>query len=243
MIGHTEYEHDPASGTWAQREYTRTLLSRVLSANRDVLSRLTLFQSHTLNRIESAAGTDLAQFCQRGARDATISHEVFSMLLAELSQPDRPPVLFAVDCLNFLMQNSDYRDPDFNLIHAHDLAIPRQFLDFLNGTRAFPQGLIIGATSAAGAPRTDAFEYAIRGWKLPAYSKLDTRIAPSIAGAEVVRVGAMAEEEAKSLLEYCRVSGLLREGSPLDDEQVAQRVATSSGLPKELVAGCVRMLA
>ncbi|KAI5847524.1 mitochondrial ribosomal death-associated protein 3-domain-containing protein [Tricharina praecox] len=243
VIGHTEYEHDATSGTWAQREYTRSLLSRILSANHAVLARMKLSKDHTLNRIDFPAATDLAQFCQRGSRDATISHEVFTTLLEELCHAGRPPVLFAVDSLNFMMQNSDYHDQDYNIIHAHDLAIPRHFCDFLNGTRAFPRGLVIGATSLAGAPRTDAFEYALRGWKLPAYSKLDTRIAPSIAGAEVMEIGAMAEEEAKSLLEYCRVSGLLKEGRPLSDEQVAQRVAVSSGLAKELVAGCVRMLA
>jgi len=242
-MGHTEYEHDPASGTWAQREYTRSLLSRISSANHAVLARLTLSKEHTLNRVEFPAETDLAQFCQHGAGDPTLSHEVFTTLLEELSLSGRPPVLFAVDSLNFLMQNSDYRDADYNIIHAHDLAIPKQFLDFLNGTRAFPRGLVIGATSAAGAPRTDAFEYALRGWKLPAYSKLDTRIVSSISGAEIMQIGAMAGEEAKSLLEYCRVSGLLRDGRPLSDEQVAQRVAVSSGLAKELVAGCVRTLA
>jgi len=138
---------------------------------------------------------------------------------------------------------SEYRDPDFKIIHAHDLTLPNTFLSFLSGKRSFPRGLIIGATSASGAPRTPALGYALAGYELPNWSKLDKRIAPSIEGAEVWKLGPMEKAEAKCLLEYCRGSGLLRVPEPLDDEQVAQRLAVSSGLPKELVASCVRVRA
>jgi small subunit ribosomal protein S29 len=212
-------------------------------ANRSVLSNIKLSKAYKFRTHEFPVDFDLYRFCRIGSGDSTISHEVFTALLDELSRPENPPVLFTLDSLNFMMRESEYRDPEYNIIHSHDLALLRYFIEYLNGTRKFARGLIIGATSAAGAPRTDALEYALKGWKLPAYSKLDTRIAPSIAGAEVVTIGAMEKEEAKSLLEYCRESGLLREPSRLDEEKVAQRYTLSSGLPKELVAGCVRLTA
>ncbi|KAA8893525.1 mitochondrial ribosomal death-associated protein 3-domain-containing protein [Sphaerosporella brunnea] len=243
VIGHTEYEHDSASGLWAQREYTRTLLNQIANANRGVLKNLTLSKAYKLRNHDFPADFDLLHFCKVGSDDSAVSHEVFTVLLEELSQQGRLPVLFTLDSLNFMMRESEYRDPDFNIIHAHDLALPRYFIEYLNGTRKFAKGLVIGATSAAGAPRTDALEYALNGWKLPVYSNLDERIAPSIKGAEVIKVGAMEKNEAKSLLEYCRESGLLREPTRLDEEKVAQRYTLSSGLPKELVAGCVRLTA
>ncbi|KAF8545158.1 mitochondrial ribosomal death-associated protein 3-domain-containing protein [Trichophaea hybrida] len=243
VIGHTEYDLDVPSGLWTQREYTAALLSRVASVNRGVLSQLTLSRAYKFGRHEIPETMDMKRFVEIGSRDSSTSHEVFMALLSELELPDRPPVLFTLDTLNEIMMSTEYRDPDFKIIHAHDLALPNTFLSFLSGKRSFPRGLIIGATSASGAPRTPALRYALAGYELPNFSKLDKRVAPSVEGAEVWKLGPMERTEAKALLEYCRESGLLRVPEPLDDEQVAQRITVSSGLAKELVASCVRIRA
>ena len=242
MIGHTEYDFDTPSGQWSQREYTSALLSRLAIANSTVFKSLELSSAVKLGRVDFPTGTTLHRLCIAGAKDSTISHEVFTTLLAQLQLPTAPPVLFALDNLNQVSLPSAYRDPNFNVIHAHDLALPVAFLGFLNGSREFARGALILAATSSAAPRTEALEYALKKKALPPYSKLDPRIAGSIEGAGILKVGALEKEEAKGLLEYCRNSGLLREPS-LNEEQIAQKYALSSGIAKEIVAGCVRLRA
>jgi small subunit ribosomal protein S29 len=242
VIGHTEYEYDAATELWAQPEYTAALLRRTSRANSSVLETLTLSRDHRLSGLEFNANRPLSTLIDAGARDSSIAYDVFRTLLDELSTPaiNRPPVLFALDNLNHISLTSAYCDADFNPIHAHDLAIPRIFLSFLNGSRKFERGLVVAATSSQ-SPRTDALAYALCNEPLPDYSKLDTKVAPSVAGAKVVKLGAMQMDEASSLLEYCKNSGLLNE--TLDQETVAQRFALSSGVAGEIVKGCVRIRA
>ena len=242
VIGHTEYELDAASGLWLQREYTAALLGRIAAANRKALASMTIGEACTLGLHTFPAKAKMSDLVETGSKDASIAHEVLATLLAA-SELRGPPVLFALDGLNELMLPSAYRDADFKFVHAHDLALVRTFLAFLGSRRRFARGLVLAATSASGARRTEALDYALSGRALPNYSKLDPRVAPSIAGADIWRVAAMRKAEARGLLDYCRDSGLLRDPEPLSDEQVAQRLALSSGLPKELVAGCVRLRA
>ncbi|KAI5810802.1 mitochondrial ribosomal death-associated protein 3-domain-containing protein [Pyronema omphalodes] len=243
VIGHTEYELDTESGLWKQPVYTSQLLQRIAEANRPILQLMTTDKSYKFGKIEIEAGAPLTNLTGIGSKDSTVSHECFMALLEQLERPESPPVLFTFDVLNEVMQFSEYRDPDFKLIHAHDLAIPNVFLAYLSGKRKFPKGLIMGATSASGAPRCEALELALVGEPLPNFSKLDQRVAPSLKGSERLPLGAMDITEARSLLEYCRSSGLLRSQVELSDEKVVQAYALSSGLPKELVAGCVRLRA
>ena len=196
----------------------------------------------TLGHHAFPARARMGDLVEAGSKDAAIAHEALTALLAA-SELRGPPVLFVLDGLNELMLPSAYRDTGFRLVHAHDLALAHTFLAFLSGRRRFARGLVLAATSGSGARRTEALDYALSGRALPNYSKLDPRVAPSIAGADIWTVAAMKKAEARGLLEYCRDSGLLREPGPLSDEQIAQRLALSSGLPKELVAGCVRLRA
>lgn len=245
MIGHTEYDQDPTSKLWVQREYAKSLLQKIGSkANIEVLKSQKLSQAYKFgNREFDPKDSSLDKLVAAGASDAKISPDVLSALLTELEAdlPGRQPVLFTLDGLERIMLPTAYRDQDFNIIHAHDLAIPNAFLSYLNGTRSFRRGLVMGATSASGAPRTEALEYAIMGKKLPNYSKLDPRVAASMEGAEVMVLGSMHKDEVKSLLEYCVDSGLLKDPTALQDEQLAQRYTLCSGLPKEVVASCVRI--
>ncbi|KAI5795703.1 mitochondrial ribosomal death-associated protein 3-domain-containing protein [Geopyxis carbonaria] len=240
VLGHTDYDHDAATNLWSQREYTCTLLSKTLAGNKALLEAHALPAPLKLGSHPPL--TTLAALCSAGAKDPLISHEAFTALLQELeTSASAPPVLFACDGFNHLALPSKYRTPEFTPIHAHDLALPAAFVAFLNGARSFASGGLVLAATTAACARTEALEFALRNEALPAYSKLDSRIAPSVEGAAVLRMDAMGRNEAEALLEYCRRSGLVPRRERLPESEVTERIAVAGGLPAEIVRGAVRI--
>ena len=132
---------------------------------------------------------------------------------------------------------SAYRDTEHRPIHAHDLALPRYFLDYLSGHRTFWRGLTLAATTAR-APATPALAFALAHEPLPPYMKLDPRISPSIAGAPVMNVSPLTKPQARALMTYYLHSGLYNEDV---DRTLAEKWVLSSGIPKELLRVCLRI--
>ncbi|KZF26817.1 putative mitochondrial ribosomal protein DAP3 [Xylona heveae TC161] len=263
-IAHTAYS--PLRNTepkqYVQKAYMSELLSRTLRANQPVLNGLQLSQEHPGMPVPLQSNMTLARLAELGAKDADLAWPAFQALWTELSAapanaPARPPVMLAIDNLAHVMRNSAYRDADFNLIHAHDLAIVNHFVKHLSGEKTLPQGgAIVAATSASNTPLTPTMTLALRQIEaraagtpekdLPqpsAWEPVDERVKQVFAargGIDVHTLSKVSREEARGLLEYYAASGLLR--AAVNDSLVAEKwILAGGGIVGELERGAVTM--
>lgn len=171
VIAHTAYQSIRAadgSTVYIQPEYTAKLLKSIATANETLFSTMRLSQQHQLP-VPVPADMTLSRFVQLGAGNPQLAWPVWQALLVELtaeSQPTkdglaRPPIMVALDGLDQIMRVSSYLDPNVKPIHAHSLALVRDFVQLLSGQRASPNGgLILGVDSAStrtSVPTLDHF--------------------------------------------------------------------------------------
>lgn len=216
-----------------QSVYALRLMQKILSANRRVLESIYTTRSYEVFTNPVAEGANLVTLIE-SAREPDQAWPVFSALWHELfvakadgSGTPRPPVLFALDGLSFVMKTSDYRNQAFAPIHSHDLAIVRMFVDVLSGRTPLPNGgAAIAATCRSNAARNPSMEIAIARQAArqagvaeaelpprdPYCRKYDPRVDEVMenTGLEVVNVRGISKAEATALMEYWAASGLLR---------------------------------
>lgn len=164
---------------------------------------------------------------------------VFQAFWKELMLPGRPPILFSLDGLAFIMRMSDYRSPAFELIHSHDLALVRLFADALGGKSTFVNGaVILGVTSRGNSPIIPSQEKAIaqaaaaqKGEKIPCrdpfFRKYDERVFDALRGVKLLDVQGVSKTEARALMEYWAASGILR--SRIDERNVSETWTLAGG--------------
>ncbi|RSL72686.1 hypothetical protein CEP54_000802 [Fusarium duplospermum] len=116
----------------------------------------------------------------------------------------------------------DYRDPSFNQVHAHELALVRLFVDALSGKAPLPNGGgVIAVTSANNAHRHPSQELVLSqleagqaGREVPKpnpYERgYDERVYDALRHSWVLRLEGITKDEARSLMEYWGASGLFR---------------------------------
>jgi small subunit ribosomal protein S29 len=229
-----------------QSVYALKLMQNIRNANRAVLDRVYTTRSYEDFTNPVAEGATLNALIE-SAREPDQAWGVFSALMHELMLKDeaspRPRVLFALDGLAFAMRMSDYRDPAFEPIHSHDLAIVRMFVDLLAGRTAFPNGgAVVAATCRSNAPRNASMELAIERQLarqaaagdeeagLPARDPFGRSYDPRTdeamegTGIEVVGVRGISKAEARSLMEYWAASGMLR--ATVDEKEVSEKWIT-----------------
>lgn len=253
-------DYAPISGTnptlWSQNTYTANWLGQIGKANNAVLQHLQLSKEHNLP-IPVQSNISLARLCELGARDPDVAWPVFQAFWSEITAKGRPPVLMCLDSLSNIMQNSLYRAPDYSLIHAHDLAIVRHFVNHLSGSANLPNGgAVIAATSRSHAPISKSMELAIkqaeekaareRGFVVeltardPFEKAYDARADKALQNVEVLRLKGLSKEEARGLMEYWAQSGVLR--SRVDEETVTEKWALAgNGIVGEIQRGALWM--
>jgi len=163
-----------------------------------------------------------------------------------------PPVLYTLDSLSYIMQDSLYRSAEFEPIHAHDLAIIRHFTDHLSGAAKLPNGgAVMAATSRSHAPVSKSLSLSIKqaeerhagqqiSKKDPFERKHDERAEKAMNGVEVLRLKGLSKVEARGLMEYWAASGVLR--SRVDEGSVAEKWALAgNGIVGEIERGALRM--
>ena len=150
------------------------------------------------------------------------------------------------------MQNSLYRAPDFSLIHSHDLAIVRHFVDLLSGKTSLPNGgAVIAATSRSHAPISKSSNLAIaQAWdrqegreitrKDPFERRYDERADGVLKDVKVMKLKGLSKMEARGLMEYWAASGVLRKR--VDEEEVTEKWALAgNGIVGEIERSALRM--
>lgn len=206
--------------TYVQPHYVASLLGAIAKANFDLLSTFNLSQKHDLP-IPVQENLSLARFCELGARDPDIAWSFYQALWKELQTPDRPPIMFTLDAVNHVMKESTYLNADLEPVHAHDLALVRQFMDLLSGKETLKNGgVVLAADSQSNRPGVPAFDFALEkgqaikeGREVPvwdAYVKVDRRTLDAMQGVDVWQLKGLSKDEAKGVMEYYAKSGMLR---------------------------------
>lgn len=213
---------------YTQDTYIANLLSQISKANAKFLESTKLTTTPDLPLPLPGKAT-LKELVALGIANPEASWPVFVALWKELSQPGRPPVLLAVDGLSHIMRNSEYLSADVKPIHAHDLTIIRHFINHLSGQQQLPNGgIVLGATSQSNAPTSPALDFCIEvaeaRQKSPEnapqwnpYKNVDVRVMEALkdlnndkSDFDVIKVGGLSKDEARSIMEYYAESGMLR---------------------------------
>ncbi|KAF5978968.1 hypothetical protein FCOIX_5573 [Fusarium coicis] len=220
--GNTEYSPIPETEPmqFSQPIYCLKMIQSLYRANRVVLEKLNIEKdwSKFTNLKEGATLADLAL----SAKEAEYAWPTLLALWTELTLPGRPPVLFALDGLAHINKISDYRDPSFNEVHAHELALVRLFIDALSGKTPLPNGgAVIAATSENNSHHHPSQELVLSqleagqaGREIPKPDpyerKYDERVYEALKNSWVLRLEGITKDEARSLMEYWGASGLFR---------------------------------
>ncbi|PFH59177.1 hypothetical protein XA68_12685 [Ophiocordyceps unilateralis] len=221
--GNTEYapipDTDPMQFT--QPLYTLQLLSTILQVNEKVLNTLPLLlEWPDLGPFSSQATiADLL----RSTKETDYAWIAFQAFWKEMCQPGRPPILFSLDGLAHVNTVSDYRDPSFIPVHAHELALVRVFLDALSGKTKLPNGgAIIAATSESNTPLHPSQELVLSQIEAtqaqtepprrdPYQRRYDDRAYDVLKSTFVLRVPSVSKDEGRALMEYWAASGVVKD--------------------------------
>lgn len=211
------------------------MLQSLRKANQKLLLDLKTVFPHPDLVQHFPVGTSLLQVAN-AAKEPDTTWPIFNAILQELTAEGagRPPILFSLDGLSFIMKISEYRSPAFELIHSHDLAIVRRFVDFLSGKTKLPSGgAVIAATSRGNSPRNPSMELMIARQeakqglvdqppaKEPYNRKYDDRVEAALSEIDVLKLQSVTRSEARSLMEYWAASGLLR--TTVDEQAVTDK--------------------
>lgn len=236
---------------WSQPTYTANWLTQIAKANNTLLSSIELSEGHNLP-MPIQPKTTLARLLELGSRDPDVAWPVFQAFWAEITKAGRPPILVTLDGMNWIMGNSQYRDPEFNLIHTHDFTISQHILNHLSGATKLPNGgAIIAATSRSHSPTTLSMNLAITQTldkqnkkaitpKDPFERRYDERVEKALQNIPVMKLGGLSKPEARGLMEYWAASGVLRQR--VDEKAVTEKwTLAGNGVVAEIQRGALRM--
>ncbi|KAI2479426.1 mitochondrial ribosomal protein [Pyrenophora tritici-repentis] len=226
---HTDYAPLPNSQPmqYTQDTYTANLLQQMLKSNRAFLHATKVSTKPDLPLPLPPAAT-LGDLVALGMANPEASWPVFVALWNELSVPGHPPVLLALDGLSHIMRHSEYMSAEVKPIHAHDLTLVDHFVQHLSGQKELPNGgMVIAATSQSNSPTSPALDFCIQAARarqtsgdMPQwnpYKKVDSRVMDALRDLpgesynfDIINVGGLSKEEARSIMEYYAESGMLR---------------------------------
>jgi len=242
---------DTTPTTYSQPTYIANLLGQIHKANESLLSKFEIQIDHKDLPIPLQSNISLARLAELGSRDPDIAWPIFQAFWAEITSPGLPPILFSLDGLGHVMKYSAYRSPNYELIHAHDLALVKLFADHLSGKRTLPNGgAIVAATTKSNNPVSPTIELSIlqalqrraemEVTKADPYVKYDARSLETLKNMDVLRVGGLNKLEARGLMEYWAASGVLR--SRVDQQTVSEHwTLAGNGIAGEIERGVLRM--
>lgn len=232
-----------------QPQLAKDILTRVAHSNPQVLDKLKPAHNHSRLVTTRKQIKTLKDLALAGAENVQIASQVWDAFWAEMQEPGRPPVLVAIDGINFWMGSTKYRNPDYKIIHAHQFTLIKQFVGLV-----FPSdehtlangGIVLACTTKSNHPSTPTFDNLVRqvrarnaGMEItdPAfplhepYLKLDDPrvgdLVRSIEHTKLTELQGLSRGESKGLLEYFARSGLFRE--QVTDGQVAEKWSLSGG--------------
>lgn len=252
ILANTEYGPLPSTNPtlYTQRTYMASLLS-AMSRTNPILASLQLSQPPGEDElpIPVPPNISLSRLALLGAQDPEIAWPIFELVYRELTLPDRPPLVLCMDGLAHAMKNTHYISNTYQPIHAHQFTIIKWFLDHLSGSSPLPNGgLVLASTSQSNSPVIPSLNLALGQLEGNAavqkdpFAKYDERVLGVFekGGVEVKRMGGLTKEEARGLMEYWALSGLVRQR--VDEGFVGEKWSLSGGgCVGELERAVVRM--
>lgn len=252
---------------YTQDTYTSNLLSQILKANNTAENPVFENVKVTTNPelpVAIPEDANLKQLIELGIANPEASWPVFVAMWKELTMPGRPPIMLAVDGTAHMMKQSDYLNAEVKPIHSFDLTLIRHFIDHFSGAKSLPNGgIILAATSESNTPSVPAFNFSVQvaearqvdPSKVPrwnAYKNIDPRVMEALKDLhspseeqqrkplDVIKVGGLSKDEARSIMEYYAESGMLR--AKIDDGFVTEKWSLAGmGNMGELERASVRL--
>jgi small subunit ribosomal protein S29 len=238
---HTSYEpiETPDGIQYIQPHYTAQLLGKIAQTNNTVLSKLTMLEKHRLPITLDPSAT-LADLAQAGAKDPEISWPIWQALWKELliKGKRRPRILYSLDGIDHVMRLSAYLNRDLQPIHAHELTLVKQYMDFLAGRIPMPNGgMVLAATSESNRAAAHTLDHCLkRRWALQngqepprwdPYVAHDKWVQEVMESPAVVKLEGLSKKEARGVMEYYARSGVLR--SAVTDGLVSETWTLAGG--------------
>lgn len=236
-----------------QPQLASDMLSRLAHSNADILKKLTPIHDHKQALKDRKVKTlhDLAMIGVSEYRNAPrIWDAVWKELTSEAKDKNaRPPLLVAIDGINFWMGQTKYRAADYSLIHAHQFNLIRQFLGqlFSSAQNSMPNGgMILACTTKSNHPSTPAFDLLVNQLRaqgqginkndvgFPLWDPYSKDADPNVynllnsaQNTQLTELKGLSRPESKGLLEYFALSGMFREA--VNETTVAEKWALSGG--------------
>lgn len=163
------YKTPDGETIYIQPHYTAQLLLNISKANRRLLNSLRVTKKHDLP-IPLQSNISLARLAELGANDPTLAYPIWQALWSELtapSQPEkegrvRPPVFVGMDGVDHMMRMSAYLNGEAQPIHAHELAVARDYANLLSGKTSLPNGgMVMASTSASTRPSVPTLDHVL----------------------------------------------------------------------------------
>lgn len=220
---------------FSQPVYCLKLLQNIYKANLPLLEKLPLSQDWSKKISHSAQGAATLADLVQGAKESDSAWPTLHALWTEILQPGRPPVLFTLDGLAQINKLSEYRDPSYRKVHAHDLTLVRLFIDALSGKTHLPNGgAVLAANSENNTHRHPSqtlvlaqLEAGQKGQEGPMpdpYERnYDERVYEALKTCHLVQVEGISKEDAAALMEYWGASGMMR--TVVDSRTIAEKWA------------------
>ncbi|KKA29424.1 hypothetical protein TD95_002682 [Thielaviopsis punctulata] len=256
---HTEYSPVPNTADpiqFYQPMYCLALLQRILAANDAVLRDILLSTSYAHlapNLAHLTPGTSTLHDMVASCKESEFAWPTLSALWTELTAvPNRPPTLLTADGVAHMMRPSAYRDPAFNIVHAHDLSLVRLFVSALAGTTPMVNGgAVLAALNASGRMLIPSLDLklaqgraALRGEPVPRPNPwergYDQRVDDVLKNVEVLEVSKLDKPETAVLMEYWAASGMLRE--KVTEAAVSEKWTLGAGILGEIEKMALRNL-
>lgn len=239
-----------------QPQLARDILTRVAYSNSAILSKLTPVHNHEKLIPPRRQIKSLRDLAMVGVEEVNLAPQIWNAFWKEMTTPSsgaggssRPPILIAIDGINFWMGPTRYRSSDYKTVHAHQFNLVKQFLGLLfakSGDGLPNGGVVMACTTKSNHPASPAFDLLVRQIRArnsgvamtdPAfplnepYMKLrDQKVSDLVQNIEHVQLtelGGLSRGESKGLLEYFARSGIFRE--QVTDGQVAEKWSLSGG--------------
>lgn len=225
------------------------------SVNKSALGNLKLSQRHKLP-LKLGQNPTLLQLAEYGAGDRDLAWPLFQAIWTELTSKNtpemaqfgrRPPILFCADNITHIFNPTDYKilaeTGTLKSVHPFDLVLPKHYIDHLTGSKILTNGgIVLGATSASnhvvcpplevginlGEARNDhpGITLDVNDFWNPLVA-IDRRVLNEVLELDVIRVKGLPKEQARELIEYWALSGLVRDH--VKDNFVGQKWALSGG--------------
>ncbi|KAJ2753577.1 hypothetical protein IWQ56_006597, partial [Coemansia nantahalensis] len=227
------------SGQFIQLELAVEQLRTMNGMCRAALASVPLGRSAALGKRSLAADSTLADVVDVGLLTPGLAHGALDLVLDVASTQTGVPVLVAVDEVNTLWCDTQYRDQEDAVLPAHRLRLISALLPFFDGKKSLARGWVLGATSHMDAlfmPK----DLKRRLAPPPATPVANPDLArgaqagqpPTDLPFDTIRVERFSPAEAWALMRFYHTTSII--ASPVTEALVAKKWMVSSGNPREI---------